>query len=153
MTTTFRILRQGRDNYISILDSFNLDQLNTVPIGYNNNLIWNIAHVVATFDILAYKLNGLAPKLDMKFIDEFKKGTSPTRIVNQEFVDDLKSKLKSQINQVKEDVQANIFPSIMPRPYMTSYHYELKTIEDIMHFNLIHESLHLGIIMSLRKFI
>jgi hypothetical protein len=32
-----------------------LEQLNKIPEGYNNNLIWNIAHVVVVQQMLVYK--------------------------------------------------------------------------------------------------
>jgi hypothetical protein len=153
MQTTFKILRQSRENFITILDSFKLDQLNTVPIGFNNNLIWNIAHVVATLDILAYRLNNLEPKLDVVFIDEFKKGTLPTRIVNTDFVEDLKLKLRDQIDWIEKNYTDKVFPSTIPKPYMTSYHFELNSIEDVLQFNVVHENLHIGICFGLRKFI
>jgi hypothetical protein len=153
MQTSFSILCQSRENFIAILDSFKLDQLNTVPIGFNNNLIWNIAHVVATFDILAYKLNNIPTRLDSEFIEEFKKGTLPTRIVNTDFVEDLKLKLRSQIDWIEQDFNQGAFPKVMPRPYTTSFHFELNSIEDIIQFNVVHESLHMGIVIGLRKFI
>lgn len=153
MQTTFQILRQSRENYITMLDSFKLDQLNTIPIGFNNNLVWNIAHIVATLDILAYRLNDLDPKLDIEFIEEFKKGTLPTRVVNAEFIEGLKAKLRTQLDWIEQDYNDGKFPKSMPKPYMTSYNFELNSIEDILQFNLVHENLHMGICFSLRKFI
>ncbi len=66
---------QTRKNYLSILEDINVRELNTIPIGFNNNIVWNIAHIVATADILFYSLNGLTPKLETSFIDSYRKGT------------------------------------------------------------------------------
>jgi hypothetical protein len=42
-----------------------LEQLNKIPEGYNNNLIWNIAHVVVVQQMLVYKLS--------EFYDDFRR--------------------------------------------------------------------------------
>jgi hypothetical protein len=42
-----------------LIQGYTLEQLNKVPRGFNNNIIWNIAHVIVTQQILVYKLSGL----------------------------------------------------------------------------------------------
>jgi hypothetical protein len=39
------------------LSGYNLDQLNTIPEGFNNNLIWNIGHIIVSQQLLVYKLS------------------------------------------------------------------------------------------------
>jgi hypothetical protein len=144
---------QTRKNFLAILESSSIPELNAIPIGFNNNVIWNIAHIVATTDILFYTLNGLTPKLDSSFIDSYRKGTKPELMVDKTMVETLKSNLISQFERIEKDFNAGIFLQNPPKSYMTSYHIELKTIDDIIRFNQVHEALHMGIIMSLRKFV
>jgi hypothetical protein len=47
-----------QNNSISNASGIYFDQLNTIPEGYSNNLIWNIAHIVVQ-QMLVYKLSGL----------------------------------------------------------------------------------------------
>lgn len=144
---------QTRNNFLAILVSSSIAELNAIPIGFNNNVIWNIAHIVATTDILYYSLNGLTPKLDSSFIDSYRKGTKPTEMADQVMVDSLKLNLLSQIERIENDINDGTFPSNLPKAYTTSYNFELKTFEDIIRFNQVHEALHMGIVMSLRKFV
>jgi hypothetical protein len=144
---------QTRKNYLAILESSSIAELNAIPIGFNNNVIWNIAHIVATMDILYYSLNGLTPKLDSNFIESYRKGTKPAEMVDEAMVDALKLNLVSQLDRIETDVKEGIFPENLPKPYTTSYHFELKTLADIIRFNQVHEALHMGIVMSLRKFV
>jgi len=39
-----------------MITPFSLEQLNKIPEGFNNNLIWNIAHCVVTQQLLCYKV-------------------------------------------------------------------------------------------------
>ena len=153
MIREFQLTRLARHNFIAIMEAYSLAQLNTVPIGFNNNMIWNIAHVVATYDMLCYKLHNIPTRLDGDFIEEFKKGTMPQRMLDQSFVDDLKKKMLNQVDWIERDYKGNVFPSSIPNPYETSYRFVLNNIEDVITFNNVHENLHMGIVMSLRKFI
>jgi len=147
------LLTQTRRNYLAVLEELSINELNTIPINFNNNIIWNIAHIVATMDILFYKLNGLEIHLDSEFIDTYRKGTTPQTRVNAFMVEDLKRNLLSQLDWIKKDLDAGVFPSMIAKPYTTSYNFELKTVEDVFNFNQTHEALHMGLVMSLRKFI
>jgi len=153
MNPVFQLTKISRENYISIIDKHTLDQLNTVPIGFNNNIIWNVAHVVATYDILIYQLNQLPTRLSEAFVNEFRKGTVPVRAVDQAFVDDLKIKLIKQIEEVENDYKNGVIPQDVSKPYMTSFNFNLQHSDDILAFNNIHEALHMGLVMSLRKFV
>ena len=64
MQHPLEITRTNRRLLQRILDSHSLEQLNTVPEGFKNNLIWNIAHVIVTQQLLVYKLSGLPMMVD-----------------------------------------------------------------------------------------
>lgn len=157
MANLFYTLRplsiQTRTNFLSLLDTLSLNELNTIPIGFNNNIVWNIAHAVATMDILYYSLSGLSPVLDNEFLTDYRKGSSPKTMVGSDFVDSLKIEILAQLDRIEADTAKGIFPEMLPKPYTTSFHYELKSFDDIVQFNLVHESLHLGMVMSLKKFV
>jgi hypothetical protein len=48
METTFKIWRTSRQLHQNFLDNYSLEQLNTIPAGMSNNLIWNIAHAIVS---------------------------------------------------------------------------------------------------------
>lgn len=52
--TILKIWKQSRTLYLEYLDTYSLDQLNTIPDGFNNNLIWNIGHVIVSQQGLIY---------------------------------------------------------------------------------------------------
>jgi hypothetical protein len=133
------------------LENYTLEQLNAIPDGFSNNLIWNIAHIVVTQQLLVYKLSGLPTKVSDEMIEKFRKGTKPEHIVTQAEVDEIKSLLFATIDQTEVDFENKIFKNF--DEYPTSTGFVLKSAKDAMIFNNFHEGLHLGILMSIRKFV
>lgn len=68
MESTFRIWKTSRKLYLEYFDKYTLNQLNKVPDGFSNNLIWNIGHIVVAQQ--AYISNEL--------FELYKPGTKPT---------------------------------------------------------------------------
>jgi hypothetical protein len=66
-------------------------------------------------------------------------------------VDEIKSLLFETINQTKADYDNQIFKNY--NEYPTSTGFILKSVGDALAFNNLHEALHIGIMMSIRKFI
>lgn len=134
------------------LSGYNLDQLNTIPEGFNNNLIWNIGHIIVSQQLLVYKLSGLPLLVSDELVEKYKKGTKPEHIVTQAEVDEIKSLLFDTIQQTKVDYDNQIFQNYTEYTTSTGDHV-LKNAEDAMAFSNFHEGLHIGIMMSIRKFI
>jgi len=149
MEQTFEITRISRKIILQFLENHTLDQLNKIPDGYKNNLIWNIAHVLVTQQLLVYKFSGLPMMLPDELVQNYIKGSKPEHIVTQAEVDEIKSLLSKSIDQTKEDFDKKIFKSY--QEYPTSTGFVLKNVEDAMVFNNFHEGLHIGIMMGLRK--
>jgi len=151
MDQTFEITRISRKIVLQFLENHTLDQLNKIPDGYKNNLIWNIAHVVVTQQLLVYKFSDLPMMVSDELVQKYMKGSKPEHIVSQSEVDEIKSLLVKTIDQTKEDFDNKIFKSY--QEYPTSTGFVIKSAEDAMVFNNFHEGLHIGIMMGLRKFL
>lgn len=143
ITTKNRILLQG------FIDHHSLQELNTVPEGFSNNIIWNIAHTIVTQQLLVYNLSGLPMLVSDELVAAYKKGTKVERDVSQAEVDAIKSLLFSTIEQTKKDYDNKIFK--IYNSYTTSTHSTITSVEDAIAFNNFHEGIHLGYILALRK--
>jgi formate dehydrogenase maturation protein FdhE len=151
MEQTFDITRTSRKVLSQFLEGYTLQQLNAIPEGYANNLIWNIGHIVVVQQMLVYKLSGLPMMISDEMVEKYKKGTKPELDATQADVDEIKSLLFETINQTKADFNSEIFKNFAE--YTTSPGFVLKDAKDAMAFNYFHEGLHIGIMMSIRKFI
>ena len=70
-----------------------MEQLNKVPEGFSNNLIWNIGHIVVVQQMLVYKLSGLNMMISDEMVEKYKKGTRPEEPVGQTEIDEIKKLL------------------------------------------------------------
>lgn len=151
MNSMFAITLRNRNILENFLNNFTLDQLNKIPVGFKNNIFWNIAHVVATQQLLVYKLSKLEMLLPEEWVNEFKKETKPERNYSQEDLDYLKDVLYSTISQTEKDYNENNFKEFIN--YETTNKFLLNCVEDSIQFNNFHEGMHLGIIMQMKKFV
>ena len=149
MNQLFTITETSRNMVSKILENHSLVQLNKIPEGFSNNLIWNIAHIVVTQQLLVYKLSGLPTVVSDEIIEKYKKGTKPEQDATQSEVDEIKSLLFITIKKTKEDYDNGIFKNY--NEYPTSTGFILNNVEDALAFSNFHEGLHIGILMSLRK--
>jgi hypothetical protein len=151
MNETFEITRASRKILSQFLEKYTLDQLNAIPEGFSNNLIWNIAHIIVVQQMLVYKLSGLPMTISNDMVEKYKKGTKPEHQATQAEVDEIKVLLFTTIDQTEVDFENKIFNNFIEYP--TSTGFVLKRTEDAMIFNNFHEGLHIGVIMSIRKFV
>ena len=149
MQKHFDILRATRQNYLKQLEEVSLRDLNCIPDGYNNNLIWNAAHAVVTQQLLCYALSGVEVKVPKDIIDDYRKGTKPKKALTQNEVNQVKEWLELTVDWVEADFEAGLFKSF--NEYSTSYGVKLNSIEEAIIFNNVHEGMHLGYIIALKK--
>jgi hypothetical protein len=151
MKQTFEITRSNRDMLTQFLNGYSLEQLNKIPEGHSNNLIWNIGHIVVVQQMLVYKLSGLPMMIPDEMVSKYKKGSKPEQDVSQEEVDEIRSFLYETINRSEKDFENQTFSNYMEFTTMTGF--TIKNATDALHFNNYHEALHVGIMMGIRKFI
>ncbi|MBL4593336.1 MAG: DinB family protein [Flavobacteriales bacterium] len=151
MQKQLEILTTTRTNVLKAIEGLTLEELNTIPTRFKNNIIWNVAHLVVTQQLLCYKLSGLDMYLQNEFVDKYKKGSEVDFEVTQEEVDDIKKQLSELPKQLVDDYNNSIFKSFAEYP--TSYNFTLNSIEDAIQFNNVHEGLHFGYMMAMKKVI
>lgn len=128
-----------------------MSQLNEIPAGFNNNILWNAAHVVATMDILIYSSSGTRSSVDPNLVTNYKKGTSPGDDKDKVFIDNIKSILITSLDELKADCEKEVFGSYNER--VTSYGVKLTTLENAISFNNVHEGMHYGQIKMLQRLV
>ena len=150
MEATFKIWETSRKKYLELIDNYKLEQLNKIPEGFSNNLVWNLGHIIVSQQGLVYRLSGLPLNISTEMMDKYKNGSKPTA-TTQEEVEELKGLLFLLLNQTKEDYANGKFTSY--NEYTTGTGFYLANIKDALEFNNFHEAIHLGFMMNIRKFI
>ena len=149
MNYHFQAHRQVRRNLLEILQNTSTKDLLLIPDGFNNNIYWNIAHCVATQQLLHYYLSGNPFHIDQYWIETYKKGTLPNLNVQQSEIDDLAFLLTETSKVLMKDYDDDFFPDYTS--YTTSFGLDLKNIQDAIIFNNMHESIHLGYAMAQKR--
>ncbi|MDP5171463.1 MAG: DinB family protein [Bacteroidia bacterium] len=138
-----------RKNLLAATESLSLEALNAIPHGFNNSIAWNLAHVLVTQQLLLYGMSGNECRIDDSFIARFRKGTKPEDAISQDDFDSLQELLISSVEWASEDYEQGIFTEY--KDYTTSYGVKLSSIEDAIMFNNLHESMHLGYVMAMKR--
>ncbi|MGZ3756209.1 MAG: DinB family protein [Mucilaginibacter sp.] len=151
MTKAIETLKQPRIKILEELQDFSLEQLNDIPTGFNNNIIWNLGHMIAAQQGICYARSGVDKLVSDEFFMAYKPGSKPEKFIDQPQYDNIKELLFSTLVQLETDLKNNLFVNYTP--VMTRYNVELTNIQDAIEFLPFHEGLHIGYIMSLRKIV
>ncbi|HLV39274.1 DinB family protein [Xanthomarina sp.] len=149
MDWAFDITLKNRVIFKNFLETYSLEELNKVPKGFNNNIIWNVAHTIVTQQLLVYNLSGLPMLVPNNLVEMYRKGTKPERDVTQAEVDTIKSLLFSTLEKTQEDYGNKLFKNYTE--YTVTTKSVITTVEEAIDFNNFHEGIHLGYIMALKK--
>lgn len=149
MKQLFTITQQNRKLLYGYLKNLSEDELFTIPAGFNNNIWWNIAHVVVTQQKLAYGLSGLPLYISNEWVKAYEKGTFPKGRPSDEEIEELTKLLFELPEKTEAEYAKGVFKNF--KSYMTTPKIELNSVEDAIAFNVFHEGLHLGSIIALAR--
>ncbi len=145
----FQVTSFNRTTLSYFLENLSAEQLFAIPKGFKNNIIWNLGHILITEQMLTYGLSGLELPVDNKFVKLYGKDSFPSTEVSKEAIEEIKAQLIPAIKQTKIDYEKGMFKNF--NEYPTSTGITLKSVDDAMQFNMFHEGIHLGIILSIKK--
>ena len=151
METTFKIWRTNRNLYLDFFEKYTVEQLNKIPVGFSNNLIWNIGHIIVCQQVLVYKSSNLQGYLSQELVELYKPGSKPTEKTSESEIKDLKELLLSLIEKTETDFYKGEFNIFNERT--TSMGFHLGSLEEALEYNNYHEGLHLGFMINIKKFI
>ncbi len=151
MESIFKTWKTNRNLYLEYFDKYTMEQLNKIPDGFSNNLIWNIGHIIVAQQALIYKSSNLPGYISKDLFELYKPGTKPTEQTSENEINELKNLLISLIEKTEIDFYNGKFVTFNERMTGTGFH--LSLLNDAFHFNNYHEGLHLGLMMNIRKFL
>lgn len=143
------ILRHIRTAILTFTEALTLKQLNEIPAGFNNNIIWNLGHLVATDQRILYVRSGLQPLVSNEFIGKYQKGTKPEFLIEEKEALEIKRLLLWSVDRLEEDYNNKIFVNY--EGWTTPYGNTISTFEEALAFLPFHEGLHRGAIIALKK--
>lgn len=149
MLKSIELIRGPRELVLNQVKDLTLEQLNHIPQGFNNNIIWNIAHMISGQQGIFYTRAGLPITVADKYYTPYRPETKPTTFVGAEDVATIKELFLSTIHQLETDVNNNLFVNYPA--WSTRYGVEVNSVETALAFLPFHEGLHFGYIMALKR--
>lgn len=144
------IVRKTRNAIINLISDLSTEEINKVPAGFNNNIIWNFAHLVAAQDNMCYVKAGLPLRnIDQEFFDAYKPGSKPEKPVSEEEIERIKALMFTSLDQLEEDIRNGQFETYTP--WKTRYEVEMNSLNDALTLLPFHEGLHFGYMMALKR--
>jgi hypothetical protein len=144
-------IRKTRTFLFNIIQDVSTEQLNVIPAGFSNNLVWHLGHMIAAQQGICYLRAGLPPAVAGSYLELYKSGTKPLKPVSEEDVEEIKSTFFSSLDQLEKDVDDNLFATYSA--WTTRYGVEITSIEDALQFLLFHEGLHSGYITYMKRLV
>ncbi|WP_231463891.1 DinB family protein [Pedobacter sp. Leaf132] len=153
MNEVFEFIINSRKAFIKLIDGLSIEQLNKIPDGFNNNIIWNFGHIVVSTQTLCYVRTGvLADTSSVKYNEFYRKDTKPTYTVTEEEVAELKAIALESVEKIKEDYAKGLFANTIPYSTAT-FGAQLHSIEEILITTIGHDNLHFGYALALKKLV
>lgn len=141
------VVRKTRTAIIKTISDLSTDQINEVPSHFNNNIIWNIAHLIVAQDNIFYVRSGHPLKnVNQEFFDSYKPGSKPEKPVSTEEIERIKDLLFSSLDQLENDLQLDMFGNYPT--WTTRYGVDVENINDALTLLAFHDGLHFGCILA-----
>lgn len=147
MDKVFEVTKNNRKAVLALVKSLTLEQLNQIPNGFNNNILWNIGHMVSIQQLIVYGLGKLPFIVENEMVMSFKNKTQPERAYTQEEADRIFEVFVSTAEQMEADYNAGKFVDVTPF-ISKSHNATYEGAEGLITFNLFHEGLHTGVIQK-----
>lgn len=149
--TLYKIMRTTRGYLLKEISGLNVEQMLEVPKGAVNNVLWNFGHIVYAHDRITYGACGLESDVPASYAESFKGGTSPSDWEEPPSVDEVMGHIKKGNEKIYTDYAAGAFDNY--NGFEMAPGYSIDRVEEAIQFNCLHEGVHLGIILALKRLI
>lgn len=142
----FKQLETYRSYVLSVLKNVTAEKAEIIPVGFNNNIRWNLGHIYLDQYLWIQALTKEKNTTFEKLNSWFGFGTSPANFSSETpSLEELKVLLKEQPSQIKEAYGERLEEEFSPTEM------EMHTIEQVLIRTIFHEGMHLQAILDIKK--
>jgi DinB superfamily len=154
MNKSIQKIHHFRKFILQNIEALSIEQLNEIPKGHNNNIIWNLGHLIASAQLIFYKRAGLPLTIEEKYITPFLPNSRPDGYITAAEVENLKHLALSTIENMQTDYHTQDFSQYIKSENIERvYGIEVLNIDDALEFLLYHEGYHTGKIIAIKQLI
>lgn len=151
MEKSLDIIKGARSFITNLIEEFSIDQLNEIPDGFHNNLLWNFGHIISIQQKFCYINSNLPPVVESDLINKYRSGSTPDGITDINEYDKLKDYLFSTIDKVALDKKKGLFQTYNGFGLKSYAEVRIENIDDAIKFIAFHDGLHVGYMMALKR--
>src|SRR5215213_63873 len=96
-------IRKTRKFLLELIKELSTEQLNKIPHGFNNNIVWNLGHIVAAQEGVCYVRAGLKTWVDEGFFITYKPGSKPEGEVSGAQIETIKELFFSSLDVLEKN--------------------------------------------------
>lgn len=138
-----------RRAFLGTISKLSVEQLNKIPDGFSNNLIWNFAHCIVSTQYMCYSPTGNPHGISKEMMDKYKRGSKPESDASENEINYWKELAISSIQQLETDSNAGLLSTY--HAWSIGEHYSIASIEDALSFCYFHEGSHYGYALAMKK--
>ncbi|MEK8126751.1 DinB family protein [Paenibacillus filicis] len=147
-TYIFNLFADVRKQILSVITRLSKGQMEHVPKGFNNNLHWQVGHVLTIADDLIFEFSGVGARIPQHYRTYFASGTSPSSWPGQPpGIEILLRDLENQMVEI-----CNKYDGLLEQPVAYENNFlQASVIGELFYVLLAHESTHLGMLIAMDK--
>lgn len=138
-----------RNNFSDLMAGLTIDQLNQVPVGFNNNIAWNYCHIIVATQGLVLGLSGIDGPISKEQVAKYKKGTKPESYISSDEIEYFKNASEKLLIQIQDGIRQGVFTNFTS--YTTSFNATLNNVGDALAMVQSHDAMHYGYALALRR--
>lgn len=151
MNQAIQIIAKPRVKVLEMIQTLTVEQLNVIPSGFNNNIIWNLGHMIAAQQGICYKRAGLDTVVDEAFFNRYKSGSKPEQFFDLAEFEKITGLFSSTLTQLEADLDTDMFANYPA--WTTRYGADLRNVNEAVAFLPFHEGLHIGTVIAMSKIV
>ena len=149
--TLYKSVRVSRGYLLQVIEGISDEKMLEVPEGAVNNVLWNLGHIVHAHDRFTYGACDVESDVPASYTDLFKGGTSPSDWDEPPSIEEVMGHIKNATDKTYSDYAAGKFDNYNAFELAPSL--TIRNIDEALQFNCLHEGVHIGIILSLKRLI
>ena len=119
----------------------------TIPAGRDDNILWNVGHLLCSLARLTYVFSGFPLPIPETYLPMFGKGTNAREWTARPDLAEVLGHFHGLPDKLRGDFEAGRFRSYKP---ITIGPHSIENVEEAVAFHCFHEGLHIGKIIDLK---